>query len=87
MKTDKNTHNLGSEWCPGSQNWFYLIIEESGKWRVVMEKDYDIPDRERYLTPLEPKDFSKYKVYEIPLAEAVAKKLSELGLNPNSTPS
>jgi hypothetical protein len=81
MKTGKNIHNLGSEWCPGSQNWFYLIVDDNGKWRVEIEKDYDTPDREGYTTPLAASDFSKHKVYDTPLADAVAKKLSELGLN------
>ena len=83
MKTDKNTHNLGSEWCQGSQNWFYLIIEESGKWRVEMEKDYDAPDKVGYEMTLEQPAFSKHKIGETPLSEAVANKLKELGLNQN----
>lgn len=83
MKTDKNTHNLGSEHCPGSQNWFYLIVDDSGKWRVMMEKDYDNPNKEGYTISVYEKDFAKHKVYETPLIEAVNKKLSELGLTPN----
>jgi len=81
MKTAK--YNLGSEWCPGSQNWFHLIVDESGNWRVEIEKDYDNPNKEGYSMPLAPSDFPKHKVHDIPLSEVLAKKISELGLNPN----
>lgn len=83
MKTDKNTHNLGSEFHQGSQNWFYLVVQDDGSWKVVKEKDYDDPNKDGYKETLAPADFHHYKVYDTPLADAVALKLSELGLNPN----
>lgn len=48
-----------------------------------MEKDYDNPNKSGYVTPIEKEHFSKHKVDDIPLAEAVEKKLAELGLNAN----
>jgi hypothetical protein len=83
MKTGKNIHNLGSEHCPGSQNWFYLVIEEYGTWRVQIEKDYDTPDKEGYTADLQPSDFTKHKVYDEPLTEVLNRKLSQLGLKAN----
>jgi len=81
MKTDKNTINLGSEHCPGSQNWFYLILEGEGKWHVDREKDYDVPDREGYVDTVKPEDYPNHLVYDEPLNVVVAKKLSELGIS------
>ena len=79
MKEDTNTHNLGSDFRQGSQNWYYLIVPDNGLWRVEMEKDYDDPTKKGYTMPVPRDEISKHSLDGVPLTELISKKLAELG--------
>ncbi len=60
MKTDSNTHNLGSEWQPGSTYWYYLRLSKFGPSEIVWEIDYDNPNKEAQLQNLSEDEISKH---------------------------
>jgi len=84
MKKDKNTHCLGSERRPLSTDRFYLVLSESGPWRVLLEKDYDVPDKPGYTLTLTPEEMTTRSVEGVPLRALVAQKLMELEIPAHS---
>ena len=81
MKTSKDTHNLGSEWQPGSTYWYYLRIPTSGPREVIWEIDYDHPNKQAQHQTLTVSELPKHTIGGVPLLDVIAKKRSELGIS------
>jgi hypothetical protein len=83
MKRDKNIHNLGNEWRPTCQYWYYLIVQDSGDWSIVREVDYDSPGKDAQELPLPKEEIKNHSIDGKPLADVIESKLKELGLISN----
>ena len=71
--------NLGSDFRPGSQNWYHLHVPDSGPWHVTMEKDWDDPNKDGYSVDVPREEIQQHSMDGVPLAEAITKQLQEIG--------